>query len=101
MSSVRASECGSHRLQVADRDRARPAEVIALKAATECQVKGFHSRRCRRLHEHLRVGQAREQLEERAGDIEAVDVFRGPAEVPDVYGGTAARCGVVAVWLRR
>lgn len=47
------------------------------------------------------LGMMRTYLEERAGDIEAIEVFRGPAEVPDVYGGTAARCGVVAVWLRR
>jgi len=36
-----------------------------------------------------------------AGDIEAVEVYRGPAETPEIYGGSTARCGVVAIWHRR
>lgn len=34
-------------------------------------------------------------------DIEAIEVYRGLAEVPGIYAGNAPRCGVVAVWLRR
>jgi hypothetical protein len=47
------------------------------------------------------LGMIRTYLEERAGDVETIEVYRGPAEVPAEYGGTAARCGVIAVWLRR
>lgn len=36
-----------------------------------------------------------------AADIEAVEVYRGPAETPEVFGGSTARCGVVAIWYRR
>jgi hypothetical protein len=36
-----------------------------------------------------------------AADIEAVEVYRGPAETPEIYGGSTARCGVVAIWHRR
>jgi len=33
-------------------------------------------------------------------DIEAIEVYRGPAEVPPAYGGADAACGVILVWLR-
>jgi hypothetical protein len=33
-------------------------------------------------------------------DIEAIEVYRGAAEVPAEYSGSTAECGVVAVWLR-
>lgn len=33
--------------------------------------------------------------------IEAIEVYRGAAELPAEYGGSDARCGVVAVWTRR
>ncbi|HSM06304.1 MAG TPA: carboxypeptidase regulatory-like domain-containing protein [Longimicrobiales bacterium] len=36
-----------------------------------------------------------------AFEIEAVEVFRGPAEVPGEYAGSDSRCGVVVVWTRR
>jgi hypothetical protein len=33
-------------------------------------------------------------------NIEAVEVFRGPGEIPAQYGGMTA-CGVILIWLRR
>lgn len=36
-----------------------------------------------------------------AGDIEAIEIYRGAAEVPGELSGPDARCGVVAVWTRR
>ena len=33
-------------------------------------------------------------------EIEAIEVYRGAAEVPTEYSGSTAACGVVAVWLR-
>jgi len=36
-----------------------------------------------------------------AFEIEAVEVFRGAAEVPGEYAGGDSRCGVVVVWTRR
>jgi TonB-dependent Receptor Plug Domain len=35
-----------------------------------------------------------------AQDIEAIEVYRGPAEVPAQYGGVNAACGVVLIWTR-
>ena len=35
-----------------------------------------------------------------ATDLEAVEVFRGPSEVPPQYGGANAACGVILVWTR-
>lgn len=35
-----------------------------------------------------------------SADIEAVEVYRGVAEVPAEFGGSTAQCGVVAIWLR-
>jgi hypothetical protein len=32
--------------------------------------------------------------------LEAVEVYRGPAELPIEYGGPAAACGVVLLWTR-
>jgi len=32
--------------------------------------------------------------------IEAVEVFRGPSEVPVQWGGSAARCGVILIWTK-
>ena len=43
----------------------------------------------------------KEFLEYRAGDIEAVEIYKGPSETPGLFGGSDAQCGVVAVWLRR
>ena len=34
-------------------------------------------------------------------DIEAIEVYRGPAEVPPQFIDADTRCGVVAVWTRR
>ncbi len=34
-------------------------------------------------------------------DIEAIEVYRGPAEVPPEFIDSDTRCGVVAVWTRR
>jgi hypothetical protein len=36
----------------------------------------------------------------RPDDIEAMEVFRGPADVPSQYGGAYGACGVVLIWLR-
>jgi hypothetical protein len=33
-------------------------------------------------------------------EIEAIEVYRGAAEVPAEYSGSTAECGVVAIWLR-
>ena len=41
-----------------------------------------------------------EMFSYRADEIEAIEVYRGPAEVPAQYSGSTAECGVVAVWLR-
>jgi hypothetical protein len=35
-----------------------------------------------------------------SSQVEAIEVYRGAAEVPAEFGGATARCGVVAVWLR-
>jgi outer membrane cobalamin receptor len=35
-----------------------------------------------------------------AANIEGIEVYRGPSEVPAQYGGASAACGVVLVWLR-
>jgi hypothetical protein len=35
------------------------------------------------------------------GDMLAVEVFLGPAQVPLQYGGTDAPCGVILIWTRR
>lgn len=34
-------------------------------------------------------------------ELEAVEIYRGPAEVPGEFSGGDARCGVVVVWTRR
>jgi hypothetical protein len=34
-------------------------------------------------------------------EIDAVEVYRGAAEVPGEFSGGDARCGVVVVWTRR
>ena len=36
----------------------------------------------------------------RPTDIEAIEIYRGAAEVPAEYSGSSAQCGVVAMWLR-
>jgi hypothetical protein len=36
-----------------------------------------------------------------AQDVEAIEVYRGLAEVPMEFSGEHARCGVVAIWTRR
>jgi hypothetical protein len=33
-------------------------------------------------------------------DIEAMEFYRGPAELPARFGGAEAACGVVVIWLR-
>lgn len=33
-------------------------------------------------------------------DIEAVEIYRGPASVPGEFGGSTARCGVIVIWTR-
>jgi hypothetical protein len=43
----------------------------------------------------------KEFLDMRAGDIEAIELYKGAAQIPALFGGTDAMCGVVAVWLRR
>jgi hypothetical protein len=35
-----------------------------------------------------------------ANDIEAVEAYRGPAEVPGAFARTGTNCGVAALWLR-
>lgn len=36
-----------------------------------------------------------------ASEIEAMEVYRGAAQVPAEFSGTGSECGVVAVWTRR
>ncbi|MEX2282599.1 MAG: carboxypeptidase regulatory-like domain-containing protein [Gemmatimonadota bacterium] len=33
-------------------------------------------------------------------DIEAIEVYKGPSEVPPQYGGAEAACGVILIWRR-
>ncbi len=33
-------------------------------------------------------------------DVEALEIYRGPAQVPVQYGGADAACGVVVIWTR-
>jgi hypothetical protein len=35
------------------------------------------------------------------GQVEAVELYQGPAWVPPEYGGTRAGCGVIVIWTRR
>jgi hypothetical protein len=35
------------------------------------------------------------------GDVEAIEVYRGPSETPGEFGGLAAPCGAIAVWSRQ
>lgn len=34
-------------------------------------------------------------------EVEAMEVYRSPAEVPIRYGGPASACGVIVIWLQR
>lgn len=36
-----------------------------------------------------------------AGELDTVEVYRSPAELPATYGGSDAQCGVVLLWTRR
>jgi hypothetical protein len=36
----------------------------------------------------------------RAGDIEAIEVYRGPAQTPPEYATGDSECGVIAIWMR-
>ncbi len=36
-----------------------------------------------------------------ASDLDAVEVYRGPSEVPPDYSSAMSACGVIAVWTRR
>jgi hypothetical protein len=33
--------------------------------------------------------------------LEAIEVYRGPAETPPEFAGTGSRCGTVVLWSRR
>jgi outer membrane cobalamin receptor len=35
-----------------------------------------------------------------AQDIEAIEIYRGAAQVPAQYGGVNAACGVIVIWTR-
>jgi outer membrane receptor for monomeric catechols len=35
-----------------------------------------------------------------ATDMEAIEVFRGPSEVPPQYGGANSACGVILMWTK-
>lgn len=37
----------------------------------------------------------------RAEDIEGIEVYRGPSELPGEFMGPDSRCGVIAIWTRR
>lgn len=43
----------------------------------------------------------KEFMDMRVGDIEAIELYKGAAQVPALFAGSDAGCGVVAVWLRR
>lgn len=34
-------------------------------------------------------------------DVEAIEVYRGPSQLPSQYGGTGGTCGAILVWTRR
>ena len=34
------------------------------------------------------------------GNLEAIEIYRGPAEVPTQFGGTNSACGVIVLWTR-
>lgn len=34
-------------------------------------------------------------------EVEAVEVYEGPASLPAEFGGSRAGCGVVVIWTRR
>jgi hypothetical protein len=34
-------------------------------------------------------------------DIEAIEVYRGPGEVPAQFGGSQSACGVIVIWTRK
>jgi hypothetical protein len=35
------------------------------------------------------------------GQVEGVEVYRGPAEIPPTYRGSTSACGVILIWTRR
>jgi hypothetical protein len=37
----------------------------------------------------------------RLSDVEVVEVYRRPSQIPAEYSGSDARCGVIALWTRR
>jgi hypothetical protein len=34
-------------------------------------------------------------------DVEAIEVYRRPSEIPVQYGGPTRGCGVILIWMRR
>jgi len=34
------------------------------------------------------------------GDVEGIEIYLGPSEVPPIFGGIGSGCGVVVVWTR-
>jgi hypothetical protein len=50
-------------------------------------------------HDH--PDQARNLDQVALRDVEAVEVYRGAAEVPTEYRGSTSACGVVLLWTRR
>ena len=44
--------------------------------------------------------QQRELLRLPTQDVEAIEIYRGPAQVPAQYGGANASCGVIVIWTR-
>ncbi len=56
------------------------------------------------LHDSLRVEMALERsfdiFQLRPEEIEAIEIYRGPAQVPAEFGGVGSDCGVVALWSR-
>ncbi|HEX5726903.1 MAG TPA: hypothetical protein VFX98_15620, partial [Longimicrobiaceae bacterium] len=33
-------------------------------------------------------------------NVEAIEVYRGAAEIPAQYGGSSSACGVIVIWTR-
>ena len=33
--------------------------------------------------------------------VEIIEVYRGPSELPAIFGGSTGQCGAIAMWTKR